>query len=153
MSTPTGKPAINSDQNGWVEYRRLVLAELERLSAAVAKGEANGSHVQMAMAQALSDAKQVILDKLRDSINKNDDETAKIVKDLIADFDRKTAVLEARFAHDLKEVKESLGRDEKKLDETHTELTALKAKAMMLGALSGFLVALIGLVASIFIKK
>lgn len=152
MSTPTTKTA-NGDQNGWVEYRRLVLAELERLSAAVAKTEANGSHLQMAMTQALSDAKQIILDKLRDSITKNDDETAKIVKDLVADFDRKTAVLEARFAHDLKEVKESLSRDEKKLDETHTELTALKAKAMMLGALSGFLVALISLVASIFIKK
>lgn len=151
-STPA-KPAANGDQNGWVEYRRLVLAELERLSAAVAKAETSGGHIQIVMTQALSDAKQTIMDKLRDTLAKSDDETAKMVKDMVADFDRKTTALEVRFAHDLKEIKETQSKDEKKLDDTHTELTALKAKAMILGAMSGFIVAVIGLVMSIFIKK
>lgn len=154
MPGTTPKPAPNGDsQNGWAEYRRLVLAELERLSAAVAKTEGNHSHLQMAMTQALSDAKQAILDKLRDAVAKTEDENDRKIKDLVTDFDRKTKDIEARFAADLKEIKDNHEKTDKKVDLTHTDLTSLKAKALTLGAIAGFLVSLVGLVLSLVLKK
>lgn len=157
--TATNKPGPNGDgQNGWTEYRRLVLAELERLSAAVAASQVQGNNMQMATTQAINDAKHVILDRLHDTIKAVEDDYDKKFKIIGIDCENKVKDLEIRqnrkceeFKRDLAKHWKDLERTDKKLERTAKELTILKSKAALLGALAGFLVALAGVLASIFL--
>lgn len=149
-ATTANKNGPNGDgQNGWAEYRRLVLAELERLSNANAANQLLGTTTQLVMSQAINDAKQTILDKLRDTMRVADEE-----------FETKLKALETRLHKENADIKKTITKQEKDLEKaekkqekTDKELTSLKAKAVMFGALAGFIVAVCGVLASIFIKK
>lgn len=149
-ATTASKNGPNGDgQNGWTEYRRLVLAELERLSNANAANQLLGTTTQLVMTQAINDAKQTILDKLRDTMRASEEEFDKKLKDLETRLHREHIDLKKSVTKQEKD----LEKTDKKQEKTDKELTSLKAKAMMLGALAGFIVAVCGVLASIFIKK
>jgi septal ring factor EnvC (AmiA/AmiB activator) len=160
-ATTANKTVPNGDgQNGWAEYRRLVLAELERLGTQVAVTQTQGQNTQMAMAQALNDAKAHILDKLRDTVRTMDDDFEKKIRDIEEEAAKKAKEVETRHEKQIGELKKTitkhendLEKTEKKLEKIDKELTSFKAKVIMLGAVAGFVVAVIDIVVSISIKK
>ncbi len=149
-ATIANKTGPNGEgQNGWTEYHRLVLAELERLSNQVSATQAHGQNTQLAMTQSLNDAKSHILDKLRDTVRSMDDDYDKKIKEVELRHEKQIVELKKTIVKHEKE----LEKTEKKLEKTDKDLTSLKAKAVMLGAIAGFVVATVGVIASIFIKK
>lgn len=121
--------------DGWVEYRRLILSELERISNSVAKCELQANNIHTHLIQAIADAKQSLMEKMREVYQKHEDERDKVVLQLKTEFDKKVSELE------------------QKTEKAFTEVTSLKAKATILGALAGFVVAVLGVIASIIWKK
>lgn len=137
MATPTSPKTPNHGEdgpNGWAEYRRLVISELERIGAEAAKAVQHSTSVQLALTQALADSRTNLLDKIRETASKVEDEN-----------DRKLELNKKDF-----EEKFRLMRDES--DRHGREISALKAKAALIGGIAGFLVALAGLIVSIVIK-
>ncbi len=134
------KPGVNGD--GWTEYRRLVLAELERLSKDLvyAQGQITTNH--LTTSQAINSVKDTILDKLNTAIRESEIGHHKAIEDLEERYDKK-----------IDELKEDLKKQGKDLDKTDKGVTSLKAQAVLLGGLAGFLVAVGGVIVSIIFKK
>jgi hypothetical protein len=154
MTPTTSKTTVNNDgQNGWTEYRRLVLAELERLSNVLTAEQATSATLQLSLTQAINSAKQIILDKLHEDIKNADELYDKKLTSYELKLYRRIKEVETRYAKQLSDLKKDLEKAEKKLEMTDKEVTSLRSKALVLGALAGFVVALGSLVVSIFIKK
>lgn len=132
MPATAAKTANNSDgPNGWAEYRRLVLAELERLSAAVSKMEGHGSSLQLALSQTISETRQHLLEKIHESAVQVSAVHAKEVSNLVTEIDS---------------LNDTIQKQQK-------DITGLKTKAAMIGAVAGFLMAAGSLIAGIIFKK
>lgn len=145
-ATPPSKGANGDGPNGWAEYRRLVLAEIERVSQAAAKAESQGTAIQLALTQAISDARTHLLDKIRETASKIDEDHEKKLEAVEKDIERQLKDIETRHQVEIKSIKDEMDKQGK-------DVSALKAKAALLGAIAGFVVALVGVIASIFIKK
>ncbi len=153
-------PPSGDGQSDWAEYRRLVIAELERLGIQVEAAHAQGVATQLvvsqtvlatqlAVTQAVNDAKQSILDKLRETVSGVKDDSDRKLKEVETRHDKTVADLKKDIVKQEKE----LAATDKKLEKATLDLTTLKTKAMMLGAGAGFLMALVGLLATLFLKK
>lgn len=161
MAATTAKPGSNGDgQNGWVEYRRLVLAELERLSSQVAMAQAQGVATQLAVSQAVNDTKQILLEKLRDTMSGIEDDYEKKIRTVETFAERRVKDLEVRHTQRIEDLKREIDKNEKnvkeaekKLERNEKEVVGLKAKAIMLGALAGFFVAIGAVVATLYVGK
>ncbi len=136
MAATAQKTTPNGDgPNGWAEYRRLVLSELERISNAVAKCDSQSNAFHLTLSKAISDARDNLLDKLHKSCLEQDTERDRLLKEMETQYDQKFTALEV------------------KTDKHTVDLTSLKTKSAVLGALAGFLVALGGFLATVFMKK
>jgi len=129
-------PPINRpNDDSWIEYRRLVLAELERLDSAIDK-LVNASTIY---------EKQFLekLQTLKDSLEEHHRNTLSVIK----------KELENKEKHDI-EILQSQTNDLKELyHKVITEVKVIKAKAAFLGFLSGLGIAIIGLIAKIIWGK
>jgi DNA anti-recombination protein RmuC len=156
-TTPANKALNDTGPNGWAEYRRLVLSEIERISTALAKCEGQTNAFHLALSQAISDSRQNLLDKLHElaqhletdydkKIEETEKDTNRRIEEVKKDGDKKIDGLKEDHEKRLKDL-------DKKSDKQSTDIATLKAKAIMLGATAGFVVALVGLFASLFLKK
>lgn len=159
MTAATGK-SNNDGHNGWAEYRRLVLSELERLSNQATTTQAQLNAMQLTMAQAIGDVKTVILDKLRETISTIDDGCDKNLKALEGEVEAHMKELESRCYKSIENLKKdfikqekSLERTDKKLEKTDKTVTGLKAQAILLGAMAGLVVAAIGVIVTYLVGK
>jgi DNA anti-recombination protein RmuC len=158
MAATQNKSSLSGDgPNSWAEYRRLVLSELERVSAATTKCEIQVAANFLTLTQTINDVRQQLLEKIRETAERIDDEREKKTRELELDYNKKVRELETEYGKKIDEIRKDA---DKKLDETKKEImllgkdiTTLKTKATVLGGIAGFLVALLGLVASIFLKK
>lgn len=123
MPTPT-KPNLKENTNGWAEYRRLVLAEIERLNITTSKLETQQSTDKISWHQQISEAQRQMVDKLHATESRMDDE-----------YEEK---------HD--EISE-------KVDKLINDMTSIKATAAALGAVAGLVVTIIGILISVYLKK
>lgn len=146
-AAPASKPGVNGD--GWTEYRRLVLAELERLSRDLDGIQSQVTATNLSTAQAINAVKDSILDKLATAIKTADCEYQKAIHELEA---RQNTRFE-EFKKNLKKQEKDIEKTDEKTDKTDKTVTGLKAQAVVLGALAGFLVALGSLIVSIIFKK
>jgi hypothetical protein len=131
-----------SHNDNWSEYRRLVLAELERLDAALTKiAEAILSQERDIMSckedliDRMTKLKETSLDKIRELIEATKDELEKEEKENNQKLSNRVRSVEDR--HDV----------------LSTEIKVLKGKAALLGFLAGLTVAVISLVISYFESK
>lgn len=140
---------LKGEQNSWIEYRRLVLAELDRVSQEASKAIQQGNAIQLALAQALSDTKSSLLDKLRETAAKLEDNHDKRLESSEKEMEKKIAVVDAKIPPIIAEAKWL--RDN--IDIFGKDLSALKAKAAMLGALAGLLVTIVGIGINMYMKR
>lgn len=160
-ATTANKTGPNGDgQNGWAEYRRLVLAELERLSSQVAAAQAAGTANQLTLSQAITDAKTTVLEKLRDTIKGVEDDYEKKIKSIENAVERKFKDLEARYNKKIEDLKKEVDKNEKDFKEAETkreknekDVAGLKSKMMILGGVATLLVAIAAVVATIYAGK
>lgn len=133
----------NQQADSWSEYRRLVLAELERLDSAVSK-----------LAQASLQHEK----DLMESNNKlNTDLTAKVqsFKEEIVEkmskaiADAKSSIVEKSDAVD-KALDDHIIILERKIGNLKTDIQVLKGKAALLGFVSGLTVAVLSVIAQVF---
>jgi hypothetical protein len=145
-ATNKGPNGNGDGPNGWAEYRRLVLAELERVSQDAAKAVQQGTAIQLALTQALSDTRSSMLDKIRETAIEQNKDFDRKLEAAEKESERKILALETKNSSDIKAIREAQ-------DAHGKDLAALKAKSALLGAVAGFVVALASLVVGIFIKK
>ncbi len=165
---PVVRPGASDGPNGWAEYRRLVLAELERLSSAINKVESQETASHQSTIQIIHDMRELFFEKIAQSsvsVHSVQDERRSELEDRVF---RIMTELKEKYDNDIKELKEKYDNDIKELKEKHhkdmldtkaeqnqhgNEISALKAKAAVLGAIAGFLVAIISVVVNIYFKS
>lgn len=160
-ATTASKTGPNGDgQNGWAEYRRLVLAELERLSSQVAATQATGVASQLALSQAITDAKNTIMEKLRDAIKATEDDYEKKIKVLENFVERKVKEIETRYNKKIEDIKKEVDKNEKdfkeaekKREKNEKDVAGLKSKMVILGGIATLLVAIAAVIATIYAGK
>jgi len=141
MPNTTNKPT-GGDANGWTEYRRLVLAELERLSRELQQIQSQIASLQLVLSQSINDNKHTTSEKIREATNKLDDTYEKRCKETGTETEKS-----------LKELERKLEKADETIEKVAKDLHGLNSKAMALGAAAGFIMSLVGLMASIFFKK
>jgi len=124
----------------WAEYRRLVLAELERLDVAVCKlAETNLEH-ERELVETLSACKTELIERLQTLKEMIEDRHRRIVEDVKAE-------LETKEKHDIDELKTLIKAVEDSYHKASAEIKVIKAKAALFGFLAGLAIAIASLVA------
>jgi chromosome segregation ATPase len=112
----------NNGSNGWAEYRRLVISELERLDEAIRRCDEDFKNLPLALTRSVAEVKEFTLNKLR----------------------------EERISIDslLHELEEKSNRMDRQLQQQNAELTGIKARAGLFGAVCGAVIAILGVIAT-----
>lgn len=119
-----GKTGNEAQEGGWIEYRRLVLSELERINTTLKACESHSSTIHVSLSTTISDVKQNLMEKLHSH------------KEIIEkDYETKIDKLEER------------------VDRQGTQITGLKVTCSLLGGLAGFVVAVAGVLATLYTKN
>ena len=128
----------SEDSNGWAEYRRLVLAEIERLDKDASTALAQIATTHLTVTQLVSEARSALHDKIVESVRQVDEEHGR-------KLERRLSSIKHDHQAEVKRLSDTL-------DSHVKEISALKAKATLFGAMAGFLVALVSALAGIFIR-
>lgn len=140
----------NQQADSWSEYRRLVLAELERLDSAVSKlAQASLQHEKDLMESnnklntdltaKVQLFKEEIVEKMSKAIA---DAKSSTLKDVIGFVEKSDAVDKALDDHIIVL--------ERKIGNLKTDIQVLKGKAALLGFVSGLTVAVLSVIAQVF---
>lgn len=132
---PTPKVNDGDGPNGWAEYRRLVLAEIERVSHAAEKAATLVQNLQVTLTQAIADSKDDLLNRMSEVATRIDHASS-----------LKIQASEKKTEDEIKALREEVTRQ-------GNDLSALQAKATLFGAIAGFIVAVGSVLANMFIKK
>lgn len=138
------KPEPSGDT--WAEYRRLILAELERLDMSISRlAETNLEH-EKELIEVVSTCKTELIERLQK------------LKDILEDRYRELieAVkkeLETKEQNDISALKAQTKELENNYHKVSAEVKVIKAKAALFGFLSGLVIAIISLVVKIMWNK
>ena len=115
---------LGNDAESWIEYRRLVLSELERLSLVVERLEAQLVAAQLASSHAIAETHRNMLERIHHLIDELDEKISK-----------RTAEADDR------------------VNKLSQEVVTLKAQSALLGAAAGFIVAVVAVVVAFFVRN
>lgn len=140
MATNTNKNSTGPES--WSEYRRLVLAELERLDTAVSKLTQISLEHEKDLIEITSGTKAEMMDKLQ----KLKDETIERVRNMISEIKNELTMKESA---DVLQIETMVQAINDRLNKVQTEIKVLQGKAALLGFGAGLIVAIISIIAQI----
>lgn len=140
MATNTSKNSTGPES--WSEYRRLVLAELERLDTAVSKLTQISLEHEKDLIEITSGTKAEMMDKLQ----KLKDETIERVRNMISEIKNELTMKESA---DVLQIETMVQAINDRLNKVQTEIKVLQGKAALLGFGAGLIVAIISIIAQI----
>ena len=140
MATNTNKNSTGPES--WSEYRRLVLAELERLDTAVSKLTQISLEHEKDLIEITSGTKAEMMDKLQ----KIKDETIERVRNMISEIKNELTMKESA---DVLQIETMVQAINDRLNKVQTEIKVLQGKAALLGFGAGLIVAIISIIAQI----
>lgn len=140
MATNTNKNSTGPES--WSEYRRLVLAELERLDTAVSKLTQISLEHEKDLIEITSGTKAEMMDKLQ----KLKDETIERVRSMISEIKNELTMKESA---DVLQIETMVQAINDRLNKVQTEIKVLQGKAALLGFGAGLIVAIISIIAQI----
>ena len=140
MATNTNKNSTGPES--WSEYRRLVLAELERLDTAVSKLTQISLEHEKDLIEITSGTKAEMMDKLQ----KLKDETDERVRNMISEIKNELTMKESA---DVLQIETMVQAINDRLNKVQTEIKVLQGKAALLGFGAGLIVAIISIIAQI----
>lgn len=140
MATNTNKNSAGPES--WSEYRRLVLAELERLDTAVSKLTQISLEHEKDLIEITSGTKAEMMDKLQ----KLKDETIERVRNMISEIKNELTMKESA---DVLQIETMVQAINDRLNKVQTEIKVLQGKAALLGFGAGLIVAIISIIAQI----
>jgi hypothetical protein len=135
-------PTPKNQSDSWAEYRRLVLAELERLDTAVNKL----TQVSLDHEKDLIEDSNALKNDLLTKIQTHKDETVDKVRAMITDI--RSELLKRQQRED-SQLENCIGEIDKKLTKVQLEVQVLKGKAALLGFISGLVVAVVSIIAQV----
>lgn len=135
--------AARNQSDSWAEYRRLVLAELERLDNAVNKLTQVSLDHEKDLIEDSNSLKTDLLGKLQTL----KDETVEKVRAMITEI--RAEILNRQQREDA-QLEGFIAEIEKKVNRVQMEIQILKGKAALLGFVAGLLVAVLSIVAQVF---
>jgi hypothetical protein len=144
MATTTNKNSTGPES--WAEYRRLVLAELERLDTAVSKLTQISLEHEKDLIEITSGTKAEMMDKLQ----KLKDETIERVRNMISEIKNELSIKESA---DVLQIETMVQAINDRLNKVQTEIKVLQGKAALLGFGAGLIVAIISIIAQISWNK
>lgn len=144
MATNTNKNSTGPES--WSEYRRLVLAELERLDTAVSKLTQISLEHEKDLIEITSGTKAEMMDKLQ----KLKDETIERVRNMISEIKNELTMKESA---DVLQIETMVQAINDRLNKVQTEIKVLQGKAALLGFGAGLIVAIISIIAQISWNK
>jgi hypothetical protein len=144
MATTTNKNSTGPES--WSEYRRLVLAELERLDTAVSKLTQISLEHEKDLIEITSGTKAEMMDKLQ----KLKDETIERVRNMISEIKNELSIKESA---DVLQIETMVQAINDRLNKVQTEIKVLQGKAALLGFGAGLIVAIISIIAQISWNK
>jgi hypothetical protein len=161
-ATPT-KQSVGEPES-WAEYRRLVLAELERIGQEVARVDRNNATLQLTLHQAIADAKNNLTDKMRELLNRSEEEYDRKLAGVDARAHGALTTVDARSQVDLKaldtrftDTTKSIKDEAKNIRDEQTkqgkDISSLKTTAALVGGAAGLIVAIAALIAGIVFKR
>ena len=140
MATNTSKNSTGPES--WSEYRRLVLAELERLDTAVSKLTQISLEHEKDLIEITSGTKAEMMDQLQ----KLKDETIERVRNMISEIKNELTMKESA---DVLQIETMVQAINDRLNKVQTEIKVLQGKAALLGFGAGLIVAIISIIAQI----
>lgn len=129
--------------DSWSEYRRLVLAELERLDNAVSKL----TEVSLDHEKNLLETSNAVKNDVYGRVSLVKEELVDKVRKMI---DQIRTDLTGYTTKEVNAVEATLNAIERKVNRISTDLKVLKGKAAILGFAAGLLVAVVSLIAQLF---
>lgn len=133
-------PNVGNSGDTWAEYRRLVLAELERLDSAISElaktDSAHDKNLQTVKADLIDR-----LQKIKDTIDENN-------RTMIQHIKKELSEQEERDISDLKNETSALRGQYMKLS---SEVKIIKAKAALFGFLSGLGIGIVSIIVKIIL--
>jgi len=135
--------AARNQSDSWAEYRRLVLAELERLDNAVNKL----TQVSLDHEKDLIEDSNSLRTDLLGKLQTLKDETVEKVRAMITEI--RAEILNRQQREDA-QLEGFIAEIEKKVNRVQMEIQILKGKAALLGFVAGLLVAVLSIVAQVF---
>jgi len=144
MATTTNKNSTGPES--WSEYRRLVLAELERLDTAVSQLTQISLEHEKDLIEITSGTKAEMMDKLQ----KLKDETIERVRNMISEIKNELSIKESA---DVLQIETMVQAINDRLNKVQTEIKVLQGKAALLGFGAGLIVAIISIIAQISWNK
>ena len=133
----------NQQADSWSEYRRLVLAELERLDSAVSRlAQASLQHEKdlMESNNKLSTELTAKVQQVKEEIV---EKMSKTIADAKSSIVAKSEMVDKSFEDHIQAL-------ERKIGSLKTEIQVLKGKAALLGFVSGLTVAVLSVIAQVF---
>lgn len=136
----------NTSSDSWAEYRRLVLAELERLDTTVSKL----TQVSLDHEKDLIENNNAIKTDLLQKIQGLKDETVEKVRKMITEI---RSELVKKQERENKELEGFIYEIEKRVQRVQTEIRVLKGKAALLGFIAGLVVAVVSIITQVIWKS
>ncbi len=136
----------NASADSWAEYRRLVLAELERLDGAVTRlAQASLDH-EKEILESTNSVKTETTAKIQHGKDETIEKVRKMINDLRLELMRKTD-------KECDSIEQSMNGLEKRINRIQIEIQVLKGKAALLGFVAGLVVAILSIIAQLVWSK
>lgn len=129
--------------DSWSEYRRLVLAELERLDNAVAKL----TQVSLDHEKGMLEGNNTLRSDFINKVNSVKEELIEKIRKLIEDI---RSEIGGHTSSELKNLEDKIESIERKLSRTIADLRIIKGQAAVLGFISGLLVAVVAIIVQFY---